>query len=122
MCTYSKHLLTKSMNNGSLQRNTWDNGFVPGFRLRFFELVMQRGLPRESKNNRRRDAWSKTSSGGVFNTSMMQANCSTSFSPGKIGYPEYSSANMHPIYFFRECGFCGIRKLEVISLHVNYTE
>lgn len=55
-CTYSKHLLTKSTNNGSLQRNTCANGLVPGFRLRFFELVMQRGLPRESKNKRRRDA------------------------------------------------------------------
>lgn len=54
--TYSKHLLTKSTKSGSLQRNTWANGLVPGFRLRFFEFVMQRGLPRESKNKRRRDA------------------------------------------------------------------
>lgn len=55
-CTYSKHLLTKSTNSGSLQRSTCANGFVPGFRLRFFEFVMQRGFPRESKNRRRRDA------------------------------------------------------------------
>lgn len=90
------------MNNGSLQRNTCANGLVPGFRLRFFELVMQRGLPRESKNKRRRADWFKISSGGTFNTSMMHANCSTSFSPGNIGYPEYNSANIHPILMIRK--------------------
>lgn len=83
--TYSKHLLTKSTNSGSLHRSTCANGFVPGFRLRFFEFVMHRGFPLESKNRRRRDAWFNTSSGGTFSTSIMHANCSTSFSPGNIG-------------------------------------
>lgn len=83
--TYSKHLLTKSTKSGSLHRSTCANGFVPGFRLRFFEFVMHRGFPRESKNRRRRDAWFNTSSGGTFSTSIMHANCSTSFSPGNIG-------------------------------------
>lgn len=50
MCllTYSKHLLTKSINNVSLHRNDCDNVFDPGLRLRPFEFVIQRGTPRES--------------------------------------------------------------------------
>lgn len=54
--TYSKHLLTKSINSGSLHRSTCANGFVPGLRLRFLEFVMHLGFPRESKKRRRRDA------------------------------------------------------------------
>lgn len=36
------------MNKVSLHRNACDNVFDPGLRLRPFELVMQRGTPRES--------------------------------------------------------------------------
>jgi hypothetical protein len=46
--THSKHLLTKSMNNVSLHLKACDKVFDPGLRLRPFELVMQRGTPRES--------------------------------------------------------------------------
>lgn len=46
--TYSKHLLTKSMNKVSLHLNAWDKVLDPGLRLRPFEFVMQRGTPRES--------------------------------------------------------------------------
>lgn len=48
------------------------------------------------KKRRLRDAWAMTLSGGAPNTSMMQANCSISFSPGNVGYPVYSSANIQP--------------------------
>ena len=47
--SYSKHLLTKSMNNVSLHLNACDKVFEPGLRLRPFELVMHRGTPRESE-------------------------------------------------------------------------
>lgn len=36
------------------------------------------------------------SSGGGPKTSIRQASCSTSFSPGNNGYPVYNSARMHP--------------------------
>lgn len=38
----------------------------------------------------------KTSSGGWPKTSMIHANCSTSFSPGNKGCPIYNSAKIHP--------------------------
>lgn len=47
--TYSKHLLTKSMNNVSLQRKACESVFDPGFRLRPFEFVTHRGTHLESK-------------------------------------------------------------------------
>lgn len=49
--TYSKHLLTKSIKSVSLHLKAWDSVFDPGLRLRPFEFVMQRGTPRESKQN-----------------------------------------------------------------------
>lgn len=83
--TYSKHLLIKSLNMGSLHRSACANAFEPGLRLRPFELVTHRGLHRESKNKRFRVAVLMRSSGGTPRTSMMQASCSTSFSPGNNG-------------------------------------
>lgn len=83
--THSKHLLMKSLKTTSLQRNAWARLFEPGLRLRPFELVTHRGLHRESKKSRFRVAVLMRSSGGTPNTSMMQANCSTSFSPGNSG-------------------------------------
>lgn len=50
--TYSKHLLTKSMKSVSLHLKAWDNVFDPGLRLRPFELVTQRGTPRESRRDK----------------------------------------------------------------------
>lgn len=47
--TYSKHLLTKSMKSVSLHLKACDSVLDPGLRLRPFEFVMQRGTPRESK-------------------------------------------------------------------------
>uniref|UniRef100_A0A1B0AJJ8 Uncharacterized protein n=1 Tax=Glossina pallidipes TaxID=7398 RepID=A0A1B0AJJ8_GLOPL len=66
---------------------TCDNVLLPGERFRPFELVMHRGEPRESKNKRRLVALAMRSLGGNPNTSIIQANCSTSFSPGNNGNP-----------------------------------
>ena len=41
-------------------------------------------------------AWSRTFPLGRPRTSMIQASCSTSFSPGNKGYPVYSSARIQP--------------------------
>ena len=94
--SHSKQRDTKSMKCESEHRSAWANDFVPGLRFLPFEFVIQRGLPRESKNKRRLTALVTTSSGGSPMTSMMHASCSTSFSPGKIGKPVYSSARMQP--------------------------
>lgn len=115
--THSRHLVTKSINTVSLHRSAWDSVFEAGFRLRPLELVMHRGVPLESaegkkyrllvdtmlekgrglpKNNLLLVAVLMRSSGGMPRTSMIHANCSTSFSPGNNGYPVYSSASMHP--------------------------
>lgn len=51
--TYSKHRLTKSINNVSLQRRACAKLLLPGFRLRPLELVMLRGLPLESEQKRK---------------------------------------------------------------------
>ena len=95
--TYSKHLPIKSLNNASLQRSACTNDFELGLRLRPFELVMQRGLHLESKNNLFLVALFIKSSRGTPITSIIQASCSTSFSPGNSGDPVYSSANMQPV-------------------------
>ena len=49
--TYSKHLLTKSMNKVSLHRSACEIVLDPGLRLRPFEFVIQRGTPRESNKS-----------------------------------------------------------------------
>lgn len=85
------------MNNASLHRNAWASVLDPGLRFFPFELVTQRGLQRASKNNRFLVAVLIKSSGGTPNISIMHANCSTSFSPGKSGYPVYNSAKIQPV-------------------------
>lgn len=94
--SHSRHLLTKSMNTVSLQRSACEIVLDAGFRLRPLELVMHLGVPLESKNNLLLVAVLMRSSGGWPSTSIIQANCSTSFSPGNSGYPVYSSASIHP--------------------------
>lgn len=92
------------MKRWSLHLSTIARVFEPGFRLRPFELVVQRGFPRESfkrgkngcyclnvfffklpKKRRRLVAAAMMSSGGGPKTSIKQANCSNSFSPGNRG-------------------------------------
>lgn len=94
--SHSRQRDTKWMNCVSEQRNACTKDLLAGLRFLPFELVMQRGFPRESKNNRRLTALAMTSSGGSPFTSIMHANCSTSFSPGNIGYPVYNSASIQP--------------------------
>jgi hypothetical protein len=48
------------------------------------------------KNNFRLDDLLTILASGRPMTSMIQANCSCSFSPGKIGTPVYSSARIQP--------------------------
>lgn len=73
------------------------------------------------KNNRRLVAIDIKSSGGVPNTSIRQANCSTSFSPGKSGYPVYSSARMHPaiLYIFKYIAGTHFLKVYQPRLHIS---
>uniref|UniRef100_A0A224XUU8 Putative secreted protein n=1 Tax=Panstrongylus lignarius TaxID=156445 RepID=A0A224XUU8_9HEMI len=59
----------------------------PGFLFLPLLFVMLLGFPFESKKSLFLDAFIKTSSGGIPKTSIMQASCSASFSPGKRGYP-----------------------------------
>lgn len=94
----------KSMKIVSLHLRAIAKFLEPGFRLRPFVLVMQRGFPLESVQEkcvfvclvsvRNMDLPKKSlflvavdmiSSGGGPSTSMRQASCSTSFSPGKSG-------------------------------------
>ena len=56
-------------------------GFKSGWYL-FWLFFFSWYLP---KNSRFREAWLIMFSGGVSKTSIIQANCSISFSPGKIG-------------------------------------
>ena len=67
-----------------------------GRRRRPFDETVSLGLPRESKNSFLRVLFSIKCFSGGPNTSMIQASCSCSFSPGKIGYPVKSSARMQP--------------------------
>lgn len=86
---------------------------VPGRRLLPFELTTGRGAPVVSADTVRcrvliqagRDVPKKSllrelrlmnSLSGIPKTSMMQASCSCSFSPGKMGKPVYNSAIMQP--------------------------
>jgi len=55
--------------------------------------TMKQNIP---KNNFRLDALLTMLASGTPMTSMIQASCSCSFSPGKIGTPVYSSARIQP--------------------------
>ena len=73
----------------------WRDLLLGRRRLPFVETV-SRGLPRESKKIFLRVDFSMRCFSGGPKTSIMQANCSCSFSPGKIGYPVRSSARIQP--------------------------
>jgi hypothetical protein len=110
--SHNKHFATKSTKSSSSQRSTWLSVFAPGLRRLPLELTTGLGAPVESspvvsqvlcckildvpKNSRLRELRLISSFSGGPSTSMMQESCSCSFSPGKIGNPVYSSANMHP--------------------------
>ncbi len=78
------YTVRNDMKIGSLQRRAEAMSLLQG-RL-FFprELVTTRGIPLESKNNFRREAFSTISFGGSPKSSIMQAICSVSCSPTKV--------------------------------------
>lgn len=80
-----RHLETKSTNSSSLQCRTCCSVLVEGLRRLPFELTTGLGAPVESKKSFLRELRSTRYLSGIPNTSMMQASCSCSFSPGKIG-------------------------------------
>ena len=85
--SHVKHLAIKSRKSSSLHFSTVDSVFEPGRRRLPFALTKGRGAPVASKNLFLLDALSTMYRSGTPNTSMIQANCSSSFSPGKIGTP-----------------------------------
>ena len=94
--SHRRHLVIKSRNASSSHFNTCRSSFELGLRRLPFDETVNRGLPIESKKSFLRLLVSIRCFSGGPKTSMMQASCSCSFSPGKIGYPVYNSASMHP--------------------------
>lgn len=86
----------KFTNIGSLHPMAVAILLVPGQCFLPHELGTILGLLLLSKNIFLREACSRIVFEGIPKTSIMHASCSTSFSPGKRGYPEKSSARMHP--------------------------
>jgi len=82
-----RHLAIKSTKSASSHRNTWLNVLVPGRLRRPLEFTTGRGAPEESKKILRRELRWIISLSGIPKTSIIQASCSCSFSPGKIGKP-----------------------------------
>jgi hypothetical protein len=72
------------------------NVLLLGRRLLPLLLTVTLGLPTESKKSFLRVHFSTRCLSGGPKISMMQASCSCSFSPGKMGYPVQSSARMQP--------------------------
>ena len=91
-----RHLAMKSTKSSSLHLRACARVLVPGLRRFPFELTMGLGVPVESKKSLRRELLSTKYLSGSPKTSMMQASCSCSFSPGNRGAPVYNSAMMHP--------------------------
>ena len=73
----------------SVHRSAVDRSRDPGLRFFPLELATMRGCSDESKNIFALLLLSIKWRGGTPMTSMMQASCSTSFSPGNRGYPVY---------------------------------
>ena len=94
--SHVRHFETKSRNSSSSHFRIAPRVLAPGRRRFPLALTKGRGAPLASKNNLRRDALSTMKRSGTPKTSMMQANCSCSFSPGNMGTPVYSSARMQP--------------------------
>ena len=86
----------KSRNGSSSHLMTCVSVLDDGRRLRPLDETVRRGLPIESKKSFLRVLFSMRCFSGGPKTSMMQASCSCSFSPGKIGTPVNSSARIQP--------------------------
>lgn len=95
--SHLRHPSKKSKNSLSLHFIAWLKVFVAGrFFLPLLEFATILGAPVESKKIFFLVEKSTMFLGGKPNTSITQANCSNSFSPGKRGYPVYNSAKIHP--------------------------
>ena len=94
--SHRKHRARKSRKGSSSVFMTCERVFEDGRRRRPLDETVRRGFPRESKNSFRRVLFSIKCFSGGPKTSMMQASCSCSFSPGKIGTPVKTSARMQP--------------------------
>lgn len=98
----TRHFAIKSTKSSSSHLSTCERVLAPGRRRRPFELTTGRGTPVESAINDQRDVRDEAADdspknsflrelrstrylSGSPSTSMMQASCSCSFSPGKIG-------------------------------------
>jgi hypothetical protein len=86
----------KSMKASSSVLSACCKVLLLGRRLLPLLLTVTLGLPTESKNSFLRVHFSTRCLSGGPKISMMQASCSCSFSPGKMGYPVQSSARMQP--------------------------
>lgn len=91
-----RHRERKLIKASSSHLSTCCSVFDDGRRLRPLDETVNLGLPSESKNSFFLVLFSIRCFSGGPKTSMMQANCSCSFSPGKIGTPVKSSARMQP--------------------------
>jgi len=92
----TKQRAMKSTKSSSWHRRTCARDLVPGLLLRPLEFTTGLGAPLLSKKSRLRELRLMKSLSGGPRTSMIQDNCSCSFSPGKMGKPVYSSARMQP--------------------------
>ena len=86
----------KSMKASSSVLSACCRVLLLGRRLLPLLLTVTLGLPTESKNSFLRVHFSTRCLSGGPKISMMQASCSCSFSPGKMGYPVHSSARIQP--------------------------
>lgn len=81
----TRHLAMKSTNSSSLHLRACARVLEPGLRRRPLEFVTGLGVPLVSKKSFFRELRLTNSFSGTPRTSIMQDNCSCSFSPGKIG-------------------------------------
>lgn len=94
--SHLKQRAMKSRNAGLSHLRACRRSVELGLRRRPLDETVKRGFPEESKNSFFLVLFSIRCFSGGPNISMIQANCSCSFSPGNSGYPVYSSARMQP--------------------------
>ena len=97
MCgSQARHRFIKSKNFGSSLFTEKESSLVAGILLLPREFGTIFGYSSLSKYNLILELLSKNYFGGTFKISIIQAIYSYSFSPGKRGYPLWSSAKIHP--------------------------
>lgn len=94
--SHRRQRVKKSRNGSSSHLRTCCKVLEDGRRLFPFDETVRRGFPSESKKSFRRVLLSIRCFSGGPKTSMMQASCSCSFSPGNMGTPVYNSAKIQP--------------------------